>query len=185
MFIELLKRLAHALDKNKIPYMVIGGQAVLFYGEPRLTKDIDITLGVELDELPRIERIIKALKLIPAVADVSQFVNETMVFPVLDKQSGIRVDLIFSFSAYEKQAIQRAEVKKFGRTGVKIASLEDVVIHKVIAGRARDIEDVKIMLMKNPDYDLDYVKRWLSEFDKSLDENFRERFEDIIRSLPS
>jgi len=25
--------------------MVIGGQAVLLYGEPRLTKDIDITLG--------------------------------------------------------------------------------------------------------------------------------------------
>jgi hypothetical protein len=25
--------------------MIIGGQAVLLYGEPRLTKDIDITLG--------------------------------------------------------------------------------------------------------------------------------------------
>ena len=27
--------------------MVIGGQAVLVHGQPRLTQDIDITLGVE------------------------------------------------------------------------------------------------------------------------------------------
>lgn len=28
--------------------MIIGGQAVMVYGEPRLTKDIDITLGVDI-----------------------------------------------------------------------------------------------------------------------------------------
>jgi hypothetical protein len=31
--------------------MVIGGQAVLIYGEPRLTRDIDITLGASLERL--------------------------------------------------------------------------------------------------------------------------------------
>jgi len=29
--------------------MVIGGQAVLLYGEPRLTRDIDITLGIGVE----------------------------------------------------------------------------------------------------------------------------------------
>ncbi len=47
MFEELLKKIGLALDENAIPYMVIGGQAVLLYGEPRLTRDIDITLGVK------------------------------------------------------------------------------------------------------------------------------------------
>ncbi len=32
--------------KAAIPYMVIGEQAVLLYGEPHLTKDIDITVGI-------------------------------------------------------------------------------------------------------------------------------------------
>ncbi|NVL90146.1 MAG: hypothetical protein HWN69_04000 [Desulfobacterales bacterium] len=45
MFQKLLGRLANELSNLHIPYMVIGGQAVLLYGEPRLTKDIDITLG--------------------------------------------------------------------------------------------------------------------------------------------
>ena len=33
--------------------MLIGGQAVLLYGEPRLTRDIDITLGVDVDKIRR------------------------------------------------------------------------------------------------------------------------------------
>lgn len=42
---ELLKKLSIKLEERNIDYMIIGGQAVLIYGEPRLTKDIDITLG--------------------------------------------------------------------------------------------------------------------------------------------
>lgn len=29
--------------------MIIGGQAVLLYGEPRLTRYIDITLGIDTE----------------------------------------------------------------------------------------------------------------------------------------
>jgi hypothetical protein len=43
MFQQLLETIALGLEKRGIPYMVIGGQAVLLYGEPRLTRDIDVT----------------------------------------------------------------------------------------------------------------------------------------------
>jgi hypothetical protein len=33
MFTELLKKIGSALDSGGFPYMVIGGQAVLLYGE--------------------------------------------------------------------------------------------------------------------------------------------------------
>ena len=54
MFESLLERIATALDAEAIPYMVIGGQAVLVHGEPRLTRDIDITLGVDIDQLGQV-----------------------------------------------------------------------------------------------------------------------------------
>ena len=41
MFERLLQRLAKALEGRSIAYMVIGGQAVLLYAEPRLARDID------------------------------------------------------------------------------------------------------------------------------------------------
>ena len=65
-------------------------------------------------------------------------------------------------------------------TLVQFASLEDVVIHKVIAGRARDLEDVRIILLKNQAYDAAYITKWLQDFDQALNENFSELFQGIV-----
>ncbi len=157
--------------------MIIGGQAVLLYGEPRLTKDIDITLGIGVSELNRIKVILPGMGLEVLVKDELQFVEKTMVLPTLEKRSGIRVDLIFSFSPYEMEAIGRARGIRLGRSEVNFASAEDVIIHKVIAGRPRDLEDVKTILLKNPGLDSDYILKWLDEFDRSLGGTFRDQFE--------
>jgi len=175
----LLKKVSLQLKKDSIPYMVIGGQAVLLYGEPRLTKDIDITLGVGVRELNKLKETISFLGLKILVERDEEFVERNMVLPALDEKSGIRVDFIFSFSPYERQAIERAKDIKMGRSLVRFASLEDVVIHKVIAGRARDLEDIKSILLKNQKYDSDYIEKWLKEFDKSLTEQFLKIFREI------
>jgi len=181
MFKKLLKKIANELNTHNIPYMVIGGQAVLLYGEPRLTKDIDITLGIGIDGLKDINSIIQKLNLKALVNE--GFVQKTMVLLAIDEKTGIRVDFIFSFSRYEKQAIKRAPDIKFGNTVVKFASLEDVVIHKIIAGRVRDIEDVRSIILKNSDYDTKYIVRWLEEFDKSLNEKFLKVFQKIVKEI--
>ena len=43
MFKDLLEKIALGLEEAGMPYMIIGGQAVLLHGEPRLTRDIDAT----------------------------------------------------------------------------------------------------------------------------------------------
>ena len=183
MFQDLLKRVAGELSRNAIPYMVIGGQAVLLYGEPRLTKDIDITLGIGIEELQRIKDVVDALDLKYLTPDIDRFVRDTMVLPVSDESSGIRIDFIFSFSPYERQAVERAKEVKLGGAAVRFAALEDVVIHKIVAGRPRDIDDIKIMLLKNPGYDKVYIRRWLADFDASLEEGFLVKFNALIKSL--
>ena len=183
MFQRLLKRLARKLDSTKIPYMVIGGQAVLVYGEPRLTKDIDITLGINVDELNRIIGVVDALKLKILVDDYKNFVKETFVLPVMDEKSKIRIDFIFSFSPYERQALTRTNNIKLGKDVVKFASLEDVIIHKIISGRARDLEDIRVVLLKNPEFNREYIEKWLQEFDLSLCENFTKIFNELLSDL--
>ena len=183
MFERLLKKIALQLKRASIPYMVIGGQAVLLYGEPRLTRDIDITMGIGVDGLDRVKKMMPIIGLKSLVQKEKEFVERNMVLPTLDKKSGIRVDFIFSFSPYERQAIERAKDIKFGNSIVRFASLEDVVIHKVIAGRARDFDDVKSILLKNPKYDLVYIKKWLKEFDKSLGGKFLKIFRNIEKEI--
>jgi Nucleotidyltransferase of unknown function (DUF6036) len=181
MFRQLLEKLALGLEQRHIPYMVIGGQAVLIYGEPRLTRDIDVTLGVGPERLAEVAEFASASGWRLLVEAPQEFVKKTMVLPCLDPPSGIRIDFIFSNSAYEQQAMDRVRQVEIGKAQVRFAAAEDLMIHKVVAGRPRDLEDVRSILLKNPDLDLGYVRQWLGEFDRSLGERYQQRFDELAR----
>jgi hypothetical protein len=182
MFEEILSRIGVSLTRHSLPYMIIGGQAVLLYGEPRLTRDIDITLGVNADYINELLAVVRELSLRPIPEDIESFVRQTMVFPAFDETTGIRVDFIFSFTPYETGAIKRARRIKILEQEVCFASPEDVIIHKIFAGRPRDIEDVRTIILKNPEIDIQYIKGWLREFDASSDKkDFLKTFEEILK----
>lgn len=185
MLEKLIKKIAQNLDKREVPYMIIGGQAVLLYGTPRLTRDIDITLGVDSNEFALMREICRRLKLKILPENPEEFVNETKVLPAEDTKSNMRVDFIFSFTPYERQAIKRARKILLADYPVKFASCEDTVIHKMFAARAVDIEDVKNILIKNrAKMDLGYIRRWLSAFNKvSGQKGVRKRFEALLKKV--
>ncbi len=185
MFEQLLEQLAQGLDDRAIPYMVVGGQAVLLYGEPRLTRNIDVTLGAGPERLAEILDLAKSKSWKVLVDSPADFVERTMVLPCVEPESGIRLDFIFSHSLYEQEALRRVRRVRIGKAEVCFASVEDAVVHKVIAGRPRDIEDVRSLLLKNPGMDGSYIRHWLEEFDRSLDEKFVSKFEEVWRSAQS
>ena len=157
MFEELLERLAGALERVGIDYMIIGGQAVLLYGEARLTKDIDITLGVGIERLKEAVEVADEA-LLRRLTNDDDFTRQTMVLPCIDTVSDIRVDLILSNSEYELHAFRRVRKVRIRSADVHFASPEDVIIHKMVAGRPRDIEDVQNILSVNPDLDKAYIR---------------------------
>jgi predicted nucleotidyltransferase len=180
---ELIKKTAQRLDRDKIPYMIIGGQAVLLYGTPRLTRDIDVTLGVDTDKFRLIEAVCKDLHLKILTDNPQDFAQDTKVLPVQEPESKIRVDFIFSFTPYEQQAIERSKKIQMDNYPVRFASCEDVIIHKMLAARAVDIEDVKNILIKNKDsVDLEYVRKWLLEFSEIPEhKEILGRFNSVLR----
>lgn len=167
MFETLLARLAQALNAADLPYMVIGGQAVLLYGAPRLTQDVDVTLGVAPDRLEDVMNMVNAVGLRPLV-EPETFVSETLVLPCEDETTGVRVDLVFSYAGYERTAMERTRSVPIQGAEVRFTSIEDLVIQKLVAGRPRDLEDLQGILLRQPDADLQYVRRWLGEFDSAL-----------------
>lgn len=182
MFTELLERLARALDHAHLPYMVIGGQAVLLYGEPRLTRDIDITLGVDVDRQADVLGVATSLRITPLV-DPQSFTRDTMVLPCLEPASGIRIDFIFSFTLYERQAIDRAAHISIGHARVRFATPEDLIVHKMLAARPRDHEDVTGIVLKQPHLDLAYVRHWLAEFAAATSQPLVEQFETLLKNI--
>ncbi len=182
MFTQLLERLATALDLVEIPYMIIGGQAVLLYGEPRLTGDIDITLGIDVDRVSDLLTLSAQLTLTPLV-DPATFTKQTMVLPCRDPTTDIRVDFIFSHSPYERQAIGHAATITIGRTPVRFVTAEDLIVHKMLAHRPRDIEDVKNVVLRQPRLDLVYIRHWLTQFAHALAQPLDEEFEQLLKEV--
>lgn len=182
MFEEIIARVALALKNRGIPYAIIGGQAVLVHGQPRITRDIDISLGVDADRLPDMLEIVSETGLVPLAKDPKDFVDRTMVLPVLDEASSVRVDFIFSNSLFEAEAIKRAKTINILGRDARFASPEDLVIHKVIAGRAVDLDDVRSVILRNKDLDLGHIRKWLAEFDRAFeDKRYLESFETILK----
>lgn len=175
MAATLLARLAQALDAAGIAYMIIGGQAVLLYGEPRQTRDVDITLGVDVDALPAVLRVVAACEL-ELLVDPAEFVPRTLVLPCHDPASGYRVDLIFSFSPYERQALARTTIVHEAGQPLRYASLEDLLLQKLVAGRPRDLEDARVLLLKHPELEEDYLLDRLTEFEAVVDRPLVETF---------
>jgi len=185
MIEKLIKKIALHLDRSKIPYMIIGGQAVLLYGTPRLTRDIDITLGIDTDKFSSIKEICERAKLKILGKNPEDFAKKTKVLPTEDTKLKIRVDFIFSFTPYERQAIQRGKKVRMSGYSVNFASPEDVVIHKMLAGRAIDYEDVKNILIRNRNrINTVYVKKWLSEFSKLFEhKDILENFNNLMKQI--
>jgi hypothetical protein len=167
VFEALLERLARALDRHGIPYMVIGGQAVLLYGEPRLTRDIDLTIGWGPDQVDRLLKMTREENWKVLAPEPAAFVQETFVLPCLDEESGIRLDFVFSLSDYEQKALGRVHRTPMGAASVRFASVEDILIHKLLAGRPRDLEDARSILLKNHPLDQAYLTHWLDTLESS------------------
>lgn len=164
-FGALMARITRALRDCDVPFMLIGGQAVLLHGRPRLTEDIDITLGTGPEGLTLLLGVCKTAGLSPLPENVEQFVRETFVLPAADPDSGIRIDFIFSTTPYERTAIGRAVLVEIGDESVPFASAEDLIIHKLFAGRAHDLEDAASVVRLNwGELDWDYMTQWAKSF---------------------
>lgn len=180
---DLLTKTAKALDEAGIPYVVIGGQAVLLHGEVRLTQDIDVTLGITPDRVGDLLAVASSAKLDVITKEPAEFVRTTYVLPCQDRNSKVRVDFIFSLTPFNQQAIDHAETVDVKGHGVKFAKLEDLLGHKIIAGRSRDIDDAKRLINKHPNADFAHVRHWREQFDEVTGKSLMKQLDEILKEL--
>src|SRR5438132_2950666 len=137
---DALVELSSWLSENGIGHMVIGGFAVTIWGEPRFTRDLDVTVSVPADKLGEIvDRICVRFRSLSG--DPLKFVTETRVLPIMVEATP--VDLIFAALPYEEDAIARARLIHLKDGSVPVCSPEDLILHKIVSQRPRDHEDIE------------------------------------------
>jgi hypothetical protein len=153
---------------NKIPYVIMGRLAVQRWGEPRFTRDVDITILVsKVDE----ERILKKILSVfsPRISDALKFALEHRVCLVRSKD-GCEIDISLGIPGYEEEVIKRAiDYHLGGGRMVGLCCAEDLIIHKAVAGRPQDCADIEgIILRQGTLLDENYIHKWLKDFSRLL-----------------
>jgi hypothetical protein len=148
--VELLATLRAALAPIAPRWYLFGAQAALLHGAARLTADVDVTVDAgghaPTELIAALQRAGFALR----VVDAEAFVIRTRVIPLVHTISGIPVDVILAGTGLEELFLQRAQLRDIEGVSVPVASAEDIVVMKVLAGRAKDLDDVRAILNAHP-----------------------------------
>ncbi len=130
------------LTDRGIPYAIIGGIAVQRWGQPRFTRDVDVTILLPPGKEEPILREIAGL-FPPRIEDAVAFALEHRVLPIT-VPGGSEADLSLGLPGYEEHVIARAVLYDLGQgREVRLCSPEDLIIHKALAGRPQDLLDIE------------------------------------------
>ena len=144
---ELLLALAGVMRAAGARWYVFGAQAVLLWGRPRLSADVDATVELELADvesfLTKMQRAGFGLRISD---DVEGFVARTRVLPFLHQPTGVPLDLVLAGTGLESSFMDRAVMVVREGVELPVISPEDLVVTKILAGRPRDLEDVRGVL---------------------------------------
>ena len=138
-------------------------------GRPRITQDID---GIVLPGSLSIDELLtraRAAELPARVPNAAAFTAKSRVLLLRHVGTGVPIDLSIGFLPFEEEAVRRAQVRRVRGIGIPVATPEDLLVLKAIAGRPRDIVDIEGLLAANPSVDRDRGRSVTAAFAELLE----------------
>jgi len=106
------------------------------------------------------------------VSDVEEFVARTRVLPFLHLETAIPLDVVLAGPGLEEQFLDRAQDVEVAGMTIPVISPEDLIVTKILAGRPKDIGDVRgILRERGSSVDLSRIRDTLDLLDQALDRN--------------
>lgn len=127
---------------RKWRFCIIGGLAVQRWGEPRFTRDVDLTLLTGFGNEPAfVDELLLGFR--PRLADARDFALRNRVVLLLSAE-GVPIDLALGAMPFEEAAVRRATSYRVA-PGAELATCgaEDLVVFKAFAGRPKDWLDIE------------------------------------------
>ena len=139
-----------------------GAQAVQVWGMPRLTGDVDVTVELRGRDHRGFVSAMREEGFDLRVRDIGDFVRRTRVFPFVHRPSKIPLDVVLAGPGLEEEFLERALPVEFGGAIIPVISPEDLIVTKLVAGRPKDIEDVRGILRERAGHlDIKRIRRML------------------------
>jgi hypothetical protein len=139
-------------------FCFIGGLAVVRWGEPRFTRDVDITLlcpfGLEDD----ISTPLLDFGYSGRISDAAAFARRSRVL-LLESSGGVPIDIALGGLPFEELLVERSSLFEFGDdVALRTCSAEDLLILKLFAFRPRDVADAEgVVVRQRGALDWEYI----------------------------
>jgi hypothetical protein len=168
--LKVFHRLLDELEAAKVPYMVMGGWAVQVWGRPRPTYDVDFTLSLSDADLCAFLQVLADRGMIVDEAFLKGFQDRLAGFTkvqvsVFEFPDPIRVDLFLARNPYQVTAFKRRREVVLFKRKIWVMAPEDLILHKLVAGRHKDlaaIEDILMVQGGSDRLDKEYLWQWAS-----------------------
>jgi hypothetical protein len=158
------------LDELSYSFCIIGGLAVVYWGTPRSTQDVDISLSVPLGEERRVaDDLLK--RFAPRIEEAADFAKQSRVL-LIRASNGVPIDVAFAGFPIEQAMIERSQMCEL-QPGLllRLVTAEDLVITKSLAARPQDVLDIRGI-----------IDRQQSRLDRVYIESELRRFCDLIEN---
>lgn len=138
------------LHKYQIKYLVVGGEAVIYYGYPRLTGDIDLFYSLDDENVDLLYDALsefwgndipglKSAEELQSLGYVIQFGVPPNRIDLLNQIEGVSFDNAWNNRLEESIVIKKEKVPIF------IIGLSDLIVNKRQTGRNKDLEDLNYL----------------------------------------
>jgi predicted nucleotidyltransferase len=170
-YLEALHAAMSLLDGCQGAGMIIGGLAVIAHGHVRTTDDIDATVSGASNSIESLLELAAARDIHPRNQEPVAFARRTQMLLLVHRPTGIEVDLSLAWIPFEEEALARRQTVTFRGVTLRLCSPEDLIVYKLVAARALDIEDARQLAMRHRSrVDRRRIGRTLREFDELLDD---------------
>jgi hypothetical protein len=162
-------------------FCIIGGVAVQRWGEPRLTRDVDLTLLTGFGgEGKYVEVWLRDYQFRPPGSMEMALTSRVLL---LVNRRGTPVDVALGGIDFERRAVERSSLWQIAEGAIRTCSAEDLLVHKCFAGREQDWVDVNGVLARQfGKLDFDLIRRELKPLLKLQEQPDKlERLEQKIR----
>lgn len=138
---DILKLVSEFLNENGIEYVIVGGMAVLFYGNPRTTMDIDYVIQIFDKDIPVLVTFLQENGFFADEYDMRLALEEKSHCTVEDKETMFRLDIKGIYGDIDERALRNKKKVEMDNSVIFIASPEDTIANKLLFSREQDIKD--------------------------------------------
>ena len=181
----VLQIVTQALEHAAIPYMITGSFASNFYGIPRTTRDIDIVIAANPEQLKGLIQQLQDQNYHAQIEDAFDALRHHSMFNVIEPSMVWKIDFIMRKpGTFSQEAFRRRVSGEIAGITVQISTAEDLIIAKLDWAKQgesyRQLEDVSsILKIRWESLDHKYIENWVAKLALTSQWNVAKQIADI------